>query len=263
MSICTEKEALAVAVSEIGYKGKKSNKDLDSKTANAGGKYTKYARDLYEAGYWNGSKQNADWCTTFVAWCIWKACGENTEDTKKVQPYGLYGASCKWQTKYYQEAKRWSEKPEAGFQAFFTRGHTGLVEKVTAKKITLIEGNSNGKVERRTYDWPNAIFTGFGVPRYAPETSPTVPKEPEKPKDPPAEQKPIEKPVAVFAPYDAKVTPSNGLNVRAGAGTGYKKLGALKCGTVVRILEEKDGWGRIGFEGKTGWVSLAYVMRRD
>lgn len=275
---CTAKQVLAVAAAEVGYKEKKSNKDLDRKTANAGpGNFTKYARDLNKAGFWNGDKNGYDWCTTFVAWCFWKACGENAEEAKIVQPYGPYGASCKWQTKYYQEAKRWANEPEVGYQAFFTRGHTGLVEKVTANKITLIEGNSNNKVERRTYQWPNAIFTGFGVPRYAPEVSASVPKEdaakpqqkPEnaansqqKPKEPPAEQKPAEKPVTVFAPYDAKVTPSNGLNVRTGPGTGNKKLGALKCGAVIRVLEEKSGWGRIAYKGKTGWVCLAYTKRR-
>ena len=36
-----------IANAEIGYLEKKSNKDLDNKTANAGsGNYTKYARDL-------------------------------------------------------------------------------------------------------------------------------------------------------------------------------------------------------------------------
>ena len=37
-----------IARAEVGYLEKKSNKDLDSKTANAGSSnYTKYARDLY------------------------------------------------------------------------------------------------------------------------------------------------------------------------------------------------------------------------
>ena len=34
------------ALEQVGYLGKRSNKDLDNKTANASGKYTKYARDL-------------------------------------------------------------------------------------------------------------------------------------------------------------------------------------------------------------------------
>ena len=83
--IPTAAEVLKIAASQIGYKEKKSNKDLDSFTANAGsGNYTKYARDLYIAGYWNGNKNGYDWCTSFVAWCIWKACGENIADAKKL-----------------------------------------------------------------------------------------------------------------------------------------------------------------------------------
>lgn len=70
-------------------------------------------------------------------------------------------------------------------------------------------------------------------------------------------------PVApVFRPYDAAVVPANGLNVRKGPATTYTKLGALKCGTVIRILEEKNGWGRILYQKKEGWVSLACVKKR-
>ena len=44
---CDPAKVLAVAVAEIGYKEKKSNSQLDDKTANAGsGNYTKYARDF-------------------------------------------------------------------------------------------------------------------------------------------------------------------------------------------------------------------------
>lgn len=39
---------IRIARTEIGYLEKQSNKDLDSKTSNAGSNnYTKYARDLY------------------------------------------------------------------------------------------------------------------------------------------------------------------------------------------------------------------------
>ena len=50
-----------IARAEVGYLEKKSNKDLDSKTANAGSSnYTKYARDLYP------SLQGQAWCDMFV-----------------------------------------------------------------------------------------------------------------------------------------------------------------------------------------------------
>ena len=52
-----------------------------------------------------------------------------------------------------------------------------------------------------------------------------------------------------------KVTPSIGVNIRSGPGTGYGKAGAYPCGAVVDVLEERDGWGRTD----KGWVSLAYL----
>lgn len=52
-----------------------------------------------------------------------------------------------------------------------------------------------------------------------------------------------------------KVTPSIGVNIRSGPGTSYGKVGAYPMGTVVDVLEARDGWGRTG----KGWVSLAYL----
>lgn len=49
---------LEIALNEVGYLEKKTNSQLDDKTANAGyNNYTKYARDLYNAGYYNGNKR--------------------------------------------------------------------------------------------------------------------------------------------------------------------------------------------------------------
>ena len=52
-----------------------------------------------------------------------------------------------------------------------------------------------------------------------------------------------------------KVTPSIGFNIRSGPGTGYGKVEAYPMGTVVDVLEARDGWGRTD----KGWVSLAYL----
>ena len=51
------------------------------------------------------------------------------------------------------------------------------------------------------------------------------------------------------------VTPSIGVNIRSGPGTNYGKVGAYSMGTVVDVLEARDGWGRTD----KGWVSLAYL----
>lgn len=65
----------------------------------------------------------------------------------------------------------------------------------------------------------------------------------------------------VFQSYTGIVTPTNGLNVRAGASVEHKKLGALKHKAKITILEEKDGWGRIDYNSKAGWVALQYVKK--
>ena len=51
------------------------------------------------------------------------------------------------------------------------------------------------------------------------------------------------------------VTPSIGVNIRSGPGTSYGKVGAYPVGTVVDVLEARDGWGRTD----RGWVSLDYL----
>lgn len=49
------------------------------------------------------------------------------------------------------------------------------------------------------------------------------------------------------------VTPSVGVNIRKGPGTGYDKVGGYSKGTVITVLEERDGWGRTD----KGWVKLS------
>ena len=61
---------IGIAEEEIGYLEKRSNSQLDSKTANAGsGNYTKYWRDIAP------SYQAQPWCAGFVSWCFYKAFG--------------------------------------------------------------------------------------------------------------------------------------------------------------------------------------------
>ena len=48
-------DIVAIALAEVGYHEKETNASLD--TANSGGNnWTKYARDLAAAGYYNGNK---------------------------------------------------------------------------------------------------------------------------------------------------------------------------------------------------------------
>lgn len=49
------------------------------------------------------------------------------------------------------------------------------------------------------------------------------------------------------------------LNVRAGAGTSYGKVGSAVRGEELCVVSEKDGWYEVLYNGKTAWVSAQYV----
>ena len=54
-------------------------------------------------------------------------------------------------------------------------------------------------------------------------------------------------------PYKITIT-TNALNIRTGPGGSYQAVGITKKGSVHKVLEEQDGWGRIG---DNKWVNLS------
>lgn len=56
-------------------------------------------------------------------------------------------------------------------------------------------------------------------------------------------------------PGEYTVTPSSGLCIRRGPGTGYARLGVYPQGTRLSLLETGKGWGRTD----KGWVCLTYL----
>ena len=55
------------------------------------------------------------------------------------------------------------------------------------------------------------------------------------------------------------VSASVGLNVRSGAGTSYSKLGKLEYKEKVTVLSTSNGWSKINYNGKTGYVDSSYL----
>ena len=93
-------DIVAIALAEVGYKEKATNAYLDDKTANAGSNnWTKYARDLAKAGYYQASKNGYAWCDVFTDWCFFKAYG--AVEGQKIQcQTGPYGAGCIFSAQY-------------------------------------------------------------------------------------------------------------------------------------------------------------------
>ena len=61
-----------------------------------------------------------------------------------------------------------------------------------------------------------------------------------------------------FKPYLVKVN-TDVLNVRQGAGTGYKITTQVRKNQVYTIVEEKNGWGKL--KSGAGWISLTYTKK--
>lgn len=147
---------LGIAADEVGYLEKKSNAELDHKTANAGSaNYTKYASDLDAVkGFYNGRKQGSSWCDVFVDWCFVQAFGVETALKLLCQAMGGCGAGAKYSAQYYKAKGRFFETgPQPGDQIFFVKRkgltvtgwlHTGIVEKVEGGYVYTIEGNTSG-----------------------------------------------------------------------------------------------------------------------
>ena len=169
---------LDIARAEIGYKEKASNSNLDSMTGNAGSNnWTKYARDLAAAGYYNGNKNGYAWCDVFVDWCFYQLAGKNAKVAQDlICQTGDLGAAVNYSANYYkQQGRFYTSNPQPGDQIFFKSGssivHTGIVESVANGVVQTIEGNSSNMVRRCSYSTSNSQIYGYGRPKYNEEST--------------------------------------------------------------------------------------------
>ncbi len=108
-------------------------------------------------------------------------------------------------------------------------------------QVTIL-GESNGwyKID---YNGQEAWVSG----KYVEKTeggSTTQPQQPEQPEQP--------------STFEVIVSATT-LNIRSGPSTDYGKLGTLSAGAKVTVLEEKNGWYKIDYNGQEGWISASYT----
>lgn len=189
MAKCDLNTVIQVAENEVGYLEKKSNSQLDHKTANAGkNNYTKYNRD-YNAWDEPNLKEipdgsiNMQWCAAFVSWCFVMAYGLAAAIQLLCGGLHCYtptGASrFKGKGRYI---KRGEGTPKRGDVVFFYStskgriGHVGIVYKVTSSRVYTIEGNTSagntlitngGGVALKSYSLTSTYIDGYGRPDYA------------------------------------------------------------------------------------------------
>jgi hypothetical protein len=271
----TAKQLVAIAAAEVGYLEKKSNYNLDSKTANAGGNnWTKYARDLHKAGYYNFNKNGYAWCDVFVDWCFYQLCNRDAVAAQKIiYQTGDLGAGCTFSMGYYKTAKQFFKTPAVGDQIFFGTGtsatHTAIVEKITATEVHTIEGNTReedgvipngGGVFRKSYALNDPAILGYGRPKYETEDAP-------KPATKPATTTTSKGGSTVTIELSMLQRGSKGAQVktvqRILKGLGYSLGiygidGDFGATTQKRVIEfqKKNGLAADGIVGKDTWTAL-------
>ena len=275
MAKCYASDLIKVAEKEVGYLEKASNKNLSSKTANAGsGNYTKYA-DYFDKEYptfYNGKKNGYAWCDVFVDWCFVQAFGKEKGKELLCQPAKSAGAGCLYSMNYYKnKGQFYTKDPKKGDQIFFYNSsktdiaHTGLVYKVDDKYVYTIEGNTSAKsgvvanggaVEIKSYSLTYYRIAGYGRPKYD--------KESEAPKTE-TKKTEVKKPVET---KKIKVATNGGvLNCRKSASVLGKVVGTFKNGTTLTIISDKNkSWYEVkgvASNGKTitGFVNKKWVKK--
>lgn len=243
MVILVRDKIVDIALKEVGYIEKKSNQDLDNKTANAGTKdYTKY-------GKWFGSNPGP-WCCKFICWVYYKAGCLNL--IKKT-------ASCSTELSFFEKNKEFQShryKPKKADIIFInwnsksTPDHVGIVEDIDDKYVYTIEGNRSNKVAKAKYLLTDTKIIGYGTPKF---------KE--------------------FSIGEYIIKAKVYLRIRKGPGFNYdslkfdeltcnekleilektgKKYNGLVRDTIVYINEIKDNWGKID----DGWICLDYCNKK-
>lgn len=249
----TVDKVLVIAEAEVGYLEKKSNSQLDDKTANAGSNnYTKYWRDI-AIGY-----QGQAWCNCFINWVFTKAFTEATAKKLLCSENG-WSFYTPTSASYFKTRSQWhTSGAKVGDIIYFKNStrihHVGLVYKVDDTKVYTIEGNTSGGssviangggVCKKSYLKTNAAIAGYGRPNYDVEQAEATP--------------------STFTEYKVKCTTN--LNVRASASSSSSKVGILYTGHQFTIRGEENGWGKVcvisDSTKKTvnGWVSLRYCKK--
>lgn len=169
---------LKVCEQWVGYLEKKSNKNLEDKTANAGtNNFTIFGKKYDE---YMGSKLNGQaWCAMFISVCFVEAFG--LSKAKELLCGNLY-AYCPYGMKAFKDKGQLHTTPKKGDIVFFLKSgvakHTGFVYKVSGNKIYTIEGNTSGAsgvvangggVCKKSYTVNSNMR--FGRPKYTAETS--------------------------------------------------------------------------------------------
>ncbi len=214
------------------------------------------------------------WCATFVSACAIKTGMTDIIPTE---------CGCSNMVKLFQDLGEWNESdsrtPNAGDIIFYdwddsgfgdNKGnpdHVGIVEKVSGSTITVIEGNKNNAVDRRTIQVNGRYIRGYGVPKYSGSASGSTSSSSSSSSS--TGSSGSSGSLSKTPQWVGKVTATR-LNVRSWAGTEYANIKSwpqLGKGNLVDVCDSvkaSDGstWYYIRIDGRIyGFVHSAYIKR--
>lgn len=95
-------------------------------------------------------------------------------------------------------------------------------------------------------------------PKPKPVVTPKPTPAPKPQPKPPVETPPV--PTTPTAPVEQKTyQTTENLNMRSGAGTGFAVILTIPKEKSVELISESNGWAKVTYEGKTGFVSKTYL----
>ena len=182
--------------------------------------------------------------------------------------------------KYGTWFKKGEKMPQAG-DMFFLRyedypskdkyfcDHVGLIKNISGNVITTIEGNVDGingnwartsTCKNKTRYLNDYSMYAFYRPNWQDNTKSTTTSN--------------KKEIEIYqinsskmVDYFVKVTATDGLNIRQGAGIKFDKLGEVPFNEVVKVTRWTSGgaykWGLVEYEGVKGWIALDYTREID
>ena len=216
------------------------------------------------------------WCATFVSACAIKTGMTDIIPTE---------CGCSNMVKLFQDIGEWNESdsrtPNAGDIIFYdwddtglgdNKGnpdHVGIVEKVSGSTITVIEGNKNNAVGRRTIQVNGRYIRGYGVPKYSGAASGSTSSSGSSSSNSSTSTSSSSGSLNRTPQWVGKVTATR-LNVRSWAGTEYANIKSwpqLGKGNLVDVCDSvkaSDGstWYYIRIDGRIyGFVHSKYIAR--
>lgn len=156
----------------------------------------------------------------------------------------------------------------SGYIDKYHSDHIGIVESVDGNTLVTLEGNVDGNninwaetstFKRKTRYLNSDNIYSFYRPNWALNTSVKT--------NISSTGDIYQETSSSKVDFKVKITSSDGVNIRSGASTTYKILGAVPYGCEVKVTRQTSGggysWGLITYNGVKGWIALNYTKKNE